>query len=93
MILETERLIIREYTPDDFDVLYEILSDEETMKYYPKPYDENGVNRWIKWCIDTFKNAWNPSKIQAFYYFFKVTEKGAVFPLNSRFSGKSQKCE
>ena len=43
MILETERLIIREYTPDDFDALYEILSDEETMKYYPKPYDENGV--------------------------------------------------
>ena len=44
MILETKRLIIREYTPDDFDALYEILSDEETMKYYPKPYDENGVH-------------------------------------------------
>ena len=54
MILETERLIIREYTHDDFDALYEILSDEETMKYYPKPYDENGVNRWIKWCIDSY---------------------------------------
>lgn len=40
MILETKRLIIREYTPDDFDALYEILSDGETMKYYPKPYDE-----------------------------------------------------
>ena len=47
MILETERLIIREYTPSDFDALYEILSDAETMKYYPKPYDENGVHRWI----------------------------------------------
>jgi RimJ/RimL family protein N-acetyltransferase len=54
MILETKRLIIREYTPDDFDALYEILSDEETMQYYPKPYDENGVNRWIKWCIDSY---------------------------------------
>ena len=49
MILETDRLIIREYTPDDFDVLFEILSDEETMKFYPKPYDKNGVNRWINW--------------------------------------------
>ena len=55
MILETERLIIREYTPDDFDTLYEILSDAETMKYYPKPYDENGVNRWINWCIDSYR--------------------------------------
>ena len=55
MILETERLIIREYTPSDFDALYEILSDAETMKYYPKPYDENGVRRWIDWCIGSYK--------------------------------------
>ena len=54
MNLETERLIIRKYTPDDFDALYEILSDAETMKYYPKPYDENGVNRWINWCIESY---------------------------------------
>ncbi len=55
MILETKRLIIREYTQGDFDALYEILSDAETMKYYPKPYDENGVNRWINWCIDSYQ--------------------------------------
>ena len=54
MILETERLIIREYTTEDFDALYEILSDAETMKYYPKPYDENGVRRWIDWCIGSY---------------------------------------
>ena len=55
MILETNRLIIREYTPGDFDALYEILSDAETMKYYPKPYDENGVHRWINWCLDSYR--------------------------------------
>ena len=55
MILETNRLIIREYTPGDFDALYEILSDAQTMKYYPKPYDENGVRRWINWCIDSYR--------------------------------------
>ena len=54
MTLETNRLIIREYTPDDFDALYEILSDAETMQYYPKPYDEAGVRRWINWCIDSY---------------------------------------
>lgn len=31
MILETERLILREYVADDFDALFEILSDPETM--------------------------------------------------------------
>ena len=55
MTLETNRLIIREYTPDDFDALYEILSDAETMKYYPKPYDEAGVRRWINWCMDSYR--------------------------------------
>ena len=55
MILETERLMIREYTLKDFDALFEILSDAETMKYYPKPYDENGVLRWINWCIDSYR--------------------------------------
>ena len=55
IILETKRLVIREYTPDDFDALFEILSDSETMKYYPKPYDEDGVRRWINWCIDSYR--------------------------------------
>ena len=28
-MIETERLILREYIPDDFDALYEIVSDPE----------------------------------------------------------------
>ena len=55
MIIETARLIIREYTMGDFDGLYEILSDAETMKYYPRPYDENGTRRWINWCLDSYR--------------------------------------
>ena len=53
-MIETERLIIREYTSSDFDDLYEILSDGETMKFYPKPYDESGVKRWIDWCLKSY---------------------------------------
>ena len=55
MRLETERLILREYTMDDFDVLHEILSDPETMKHYPKPYDEAGTNRWLTWSLNNYK--------------------------------------
>ena len=54
MFLETQRLILREYTDDDFDCLFEILSDEETMRHYPRPYDAAGVRRWIAWSKDNY---------------------------------------
>ena len=47
-IIETERLILREYTTDDFAALYEIMSDEETMQHYPAPFDEEHTRGWIK---------------------------------------------
>ena len=55
IILETERLILREYREDDFDGLYKLLSDPITMKHYPKPYDENGTRRWLSWSFDNYK--------------------------------------
>ncbi|MFZ5352817.1 MAG: GNAT family N-acetyltransferase [Bacillota bacterium] len=36
-ILETERLILRKFVPDDWKDLHEYLSDEEVVKY--EPYD------------------------------------------------------
>ena len=38
MTVETPRLLLRQYTMEDFDALYEILSDPETMMHYPAPY-------------------------------------------------------
>ena len=37
VMIETDRLLLREYTLDDFDALYEIMSDPETMQHYPAP--------------------------------------------------------
>ena len=54
MIIETNRLILREYTLDDFDDLYQILSDPITMQHYPKPYDKEGTLRWINWSLDNY---------------------------------------
>ena len=54
MELKTARLVLREMNENDFSALYDILSDAETMKYYPKPYDEAGVHRWISWCRDSY---------------------------------------
>ncbi len=55
MILETQRLFLREYTEADFDALFEILSDPVTMEHYPKPYDEEGTWRWLKWSFQNYR--------------------------------------
>ena len=55
ILLETERLILREYTEEDYDELYPILSDPITMQHYPKPYDERGVRRWISWSLENYE--------------------------------------
>lgn len=54
MILRTERLTLREYTEDDFDCVYKMISDPVTMSHYPKPYDERGAHRWIDWSIENY---------------------------------------
>ena len=46
-ILETSRLILREFSPQDVDALSLVLSDPETMRFYPTPLDRAGVEEWI----------------------------------------------
>ncbi|MBQ3269929.1 MAG: GNAT family N-acetyltransferase [Oscillospiraceae bacterium] len=53
-MIETERLRLREYTPDDFDALYGIVSDPETMAHYPAPFDEARTRRWIDWNLENY---------------------------------------
>lgn len=47
-ILQIPRLLLREFIPEDADALALVLSDPETMRYYPAPYDRAGVEQWIK---------------------------------------------
>ncbi|MEE3494154.1 MAG: GNAT family N-acetyltransferase [Butyrivibrio sp.] len=53
-MIETKRLLLREYTMDDFDALYEIMSDSETMQHYPAPFDEARTRRWIEWNLENY---------------------------------------
>ena len=48
MQLETPRLLLREYVPEDFDALHEILSDPETMQHYPHPFSPDETRQWIE---------------------------------------------
>ena len=47
MILETERLILREMTQEDLPALREILQDEETMYAYNGAFDEEETQAWL----------------------------------------------
>jgi RimJ/RimL family protein N-acetyltransferase len=46
-ILETERLILREFVAEDADALARVLSDPEAMRYYPMSFDRKAVEEWI----------------------------------------------
>ena len=47
VILETPRLTLREFVPEDAVALSLVLSDPETMRFYPAPFDRAGVDDWI----------------------------------------------
>lgn len=47
-ILETPRLLLREFRRDDADALDLVISDSETMKFYPAPFDRADVEQWIE---------------------------------------------
>ena len=48
MIIETEKLYLREMNMNDFNALSAVISDKENMCHYVRPYDEEGVRRWIR---------------------------------------------
>ena len=54
-IIETERLYLRELVIEDKEELAKVLSNVESMKYYPHPFSEEEVKKWISWNIENYK--------------------------------------
>lgn len=54
-IIETERLYLRELTMEDKEEWAKVLSDVESMRFYPHPFSEEEVENWINWNIDNYK--------------------------------------
>ena len=54
-IIETERLCLRELVAEDKEELAKVLSNVESMKYYPHPFSEEEVKNWINWNIENYK--------------------------------------
>ena len=55
MVIETERLYLREMTEEDFPALYKVLADSASMKHYPYVFDENRVRSWISRNIERYR--------------------------------------
>lgn len=54
-MLETERLLLREFVPEDCASLLAVLGDPIAMQYYPAAYDETCVQEWIRRNIECYK--------------------------------------
>ena len=55
MVIETERLYLREMTENDFDALYRVLADSDIMQHYPYTFDDARVRDWINKNIERYK--------------------------------------
>lgn len=55
MTIETERLILREMTQQDFAALYKILADSDIMRHYPYTFDRARVQNWIDKNISRYR--------------------------------------
>ena len=55
MVLETKRLLLREMKPDDFQALFLVLGNPETMWHYPYTFDGRHVRDWIERNINRYQ--------------------------------------
>ena len=55
MVIETEHLLLREMTENDFDALCKVLADSDIMQHYPYIFDDARVRNWINKNIERYK--------------------------------------
>lgn len=53
--LQTDRLRLRRYRPDDLDELHAMLSDAEHMRWYPAPFDRETATAWLDRTLQSYE--------------------------------------
>ncbi|WP_028595281.1 GNAT family N-acetyltransferase [Paenibacillus assamensis] len=54
LVLYTDRLLLRKMIQADVEVLMEIFSDSEAMKYYPSTKNEQQASEWVDWTLRNY---------------------------------------
>ena len=55
MLIEANRVFLREMTQEDHDALYAVLADSDIMQHYPYTFDEARVRGWITKNIERYR--------------------------------------
>lgn len=55
VVIETERLFLKEMTDDDFLALYKVLSNSDIMQHYPYVFDEDRAREWTQRNIKRYR--------------------------------------
>ena len=53
-ITETERLYLRKLRHGDEDEFKKVLSDPVSMQFYPHPFCDKEVERWVRWNLENY---------------------------------------
>lgn len=56
IVIETARLVLRQYTFDDIPAMEAVLGDPVAMQWYPAPFDREGVRDWIRRSLDRYQH-------------------------------------
>jgi ribosomal-protein-alanine N-acetyltransferase len=54
IVVQTERLALRELSLADVDALLEVLGDPIAMEHYPAPKTRAETEAWIRWARDSY---------------------------------------
>jgi RimJ/RimL family protein N-acetyltransferase len=55
-VLRTARVVLREFTQADLDVLAAMMADKEQMSLYPRPRTRAETEEWIDRTIDLYEH-------------------------------------
>ena len=53
-VITTQRLLLREFVPEDLDQLAPIFADAEMMRFYPEPFTRERTAGWIARAISLY---------------------------------------
>ncbi|HKD16195.1 MAG TPA: GNAT family N-acetyltransferase [Candidatus Angelobacter sp.] len=56
VVLETERLLLRNFTLDDVPALEAVIGDPVAMRWYAAPFDHDGVIAWIERNLNRYQH-------------------------------------